>query len=122
MHPRRGRIIFEQGHEVTKHGHLLGTERRERLVTDYVPLQHLPAFYRGLFGLVDIARRIAPQIDPLAEGVRDLRLLAGLAQFSKMISQRRLGEQMDRYTAMMAKSIGLRPMCLDQRSADMGRI
>ncbi len=68
---------------------------------DYVPLQHLPAFYRGLFGLVDIARRIAPQIDPLAEGVRDLRLLAGLAHFSKMISQRRLGEQMDRYTAMM---------------------
>jgi hypothetical protein len=67
----------------------------------YVPLSHLPAFYRGLFSLVDIARRIASQIDPLAEGVRDLRLLAGLAQFSQMISQRRLAEQMDRYTAMI---------------------
>jgi len=76
----------------------------------YLPLNHLPAFYRGLFSIVDIARRIAPQIDPLSEGVRDLRLLAGLGQFSKMMSQPRLQEQMDGYTAMM---MGL-PQSLDE--------
>jgi ubiquinone biosynthesis protein len=67
----------------------------------YTPLMHLPAFYRGLFSMADIARRIAPRIDPLAEGVRDLRLLAGLAQFSKMINQDQFAEQMDRYSAVM---------------------
>jgi ubiquinone biosynthesis protein len=67
----------------------------------YTPLMHLPAFYRGLFSIADIARRIAPQIDPLAEGVRDLRLLDGLSKFSKIVSQRQFAEQMDGYAAMM---------------------
>jgi predicted unusual protein kinase regulating ubiquinone biosynthesis (AarF/ABC1/UbiB family) len=67
----------------------------------YTPLMHLPPFYRGLFSIADVARRIAPGIDPLAEGVRDLRLLSGLAHFSRMAGQRQFGEQIDRYTAMM---------------------
>lgn len=67
----------------------------------YVPLNHLPAFYRGLFSIVDIARRIAPRIDPLAEGVRDLRLLSGLSQFSNIMSQRQFAELTERYSAMM---------------------
>jgi hypothetical protein len=67
----------------------------------YVPLNHLPPFYRGLFNVVDIARRVAPEIDPLAEGVRDLRLLTGLGQFSKMMSGQRLTEQIDQYTGMI---------------------
>lgn len=67
----------------------------------YVPLNHLPPFYRGLFNVVDIARRVAPEIDPLAEGVRDLRLLTGLGQFGKMMSGQRLTEQIDLYTGMI---------------------
>ena len=67
----------------------------------YLPLMHLPAFFRGLFSVADSARRLAPQVDPLTEGVRDLRLLAGLAQFRKMISQDHLADQIDRYATMM---------------------
>ena len=67
----------------------------------YLPLMHLPAFFRGLFSVADSARRLAPQVDPLTEGVRDLRLLAGLAQFRKMTSQDHLADQIDRYAAMM---------------------
>jgi len=69
----------------------------------YVPLMHLPAFYRGLFSVADIARRLAPRSDALAEGVRDLRLLAGLKEFVtlKMISRSQLVDQMDEYATMM---------------------
>jgi hypothetical protein len=67
----------------------------------YTPLMHLPAFYRGLFGIADVARRITPQIDPLAEGLRDLRLVNGLTEFSHMVSRERFAEQMDKYTSMV---------------------
>jgi len=67
----------------------------------YMPQMHLPAFYRGLFSIANVARRIAPAIDPLAEGVRDMRLLAGLEQFTRMISRRRLSEQLDGYAGLM---------------------
>jgi predicted unusual protein kinase regulating ubiquinone biosynthesis (AarF/ABC1/UbiB family) len=81
----------------------------------YGPLNHLPAFYRGLFNVVDIARRVAPQIDPLAEGVRDLRLLTGLGQFSKMMSGQRLTEQIDQYTGMIVDL----PQILDEALTSM---
>lgn len=64
----------------------------------YVPLMHLPAFYRGLFMIADTARRVAPQIDPLAEGTRDLRLLAGVADFREMLNP---SDLMDRYSALL---------------------
>jgi ubiquinone biosynthesis protein len=64
----------------------------------YTPLMHLPAFYRGLFGIADVARRIAPQIDSLAEGMRDLSLLAGLAEFREMMNPSVL---MDKYSALV---------------------
>jgi len=67
----------------------------------YVPLMHLPAFYRGLFKVADSARRLAPHSDSLADGLRDMRLLAGFSQFSKMMTQRHLSNQMDRYAALM---------------------
>ncbi len=64
----------------------------------YAPLMHLPAFYRGLFSIADVARRIASGIDPLAEGVRDLRLLVGLAEFRNMMNP---GDLMDKYSALV---------------------
>ena len=67
----------------------------------YAPLLHLPPFYRGLFGIADIARRIAFHTDPLAEGLRDLRLIGGLEEFSRMISKPSVSDQLDRYSAMM---------------------
>lgn len=67
----------------------------------YTPLMHLPAFYRGLFKIADTATRLAPHSDPLADGVRDMRLVAGLEQFTKMLGQRQLADQMDRYAALL---------------------
>jgi predicted unusual protein kinase regulating ubiquinone biosynthesis (AarF/ABC1/UbiB family) len=67
----------------------------------YVPQMHLPAFYRGLFSIADAARRIAPTIDPLAEGLRNLRLIAGLEQFTRMMSRRRLSEQLEGHAGLM---------------------
>jgi predicted unusual protein kinase regulating ubiquinone biosynthesis (AarF/ABC1/UbiB family) len=67
----------------------------------FAPLMHLPAFYRGLFTIADVTRRIARGIDPLAEGIRDLRLLTGMAQFSRMLSQGHFAEQVDKYSALM---------------------
>jgi predicted unusual protein kinase regulating ubiquinone biosynthesis (AarF/ABC1/UbiB family) len=67
----------------------------------YVPLMHLPAFFRGLFSIADSARRLTSQVDPLIEGLRDMRLLTGLAEFREMISVSELTNQMDRYLALM---------------------
>ena len=64
----------------------------------YTPLMHLPAFFRGLFSVAEVARRIAPRIDPLAEGLRDLRLLASLTEFREMMNPNGL---MDKYSALM---------------------
>jgi len=76
----------------------------------YLPLMHLPAFFRGLFSVADSARRLAPQVDPFAEGLRDLRLLTGLAQFSKMMSRGNFADQMDKY----ATTIVDLPQSLDE--------
>jgi len=67
----------------------------------YLPLMHIPAFYRGLFSVADTARRLAPHFDPMAEGLRDARLIAGLAGFRELMGQRQFADRMDRYAAMV---------------------
>ncbi|MCA1636451.1 MAG: hypothetical protein LC802_22870, partial [Acidobacteria bacterium] len=62
----------------------------------YVPLPHLPSFYRGLFLITDAAQRLAPDSDPLAEGLQDVRLLASLSQWREMMTRSQLGEQFDK--------------------------
>lgn len=68
----------------------------------YVPQPHLPSFYRGLFAIASTAQQLAPESDPLLEGLQDARLLAGLAQMQEMMSLQRLGDHFDKYAAMMA--------------------
>jgi ubiquinone biosynthesis protein len=68
----------------------------------YVPQPHLPSFYRGLFAITSSAQQLAPESDPLREGLQDARLLAGLAQVQEMMGFQQFGDQMDRYAAMMA--------------------
>jgi hypothetical protein len=67
----------------------------------YAPLLHLPAFYRGLFSVADTARRIALDGDSFAEGLRDLRLIGGLEAFGRMMNERSVADQLDKYSAMM---------------------
>ena len=66
-----------------------------------IPNHHLPSFYRGLFTISEVARRICPGGDPLADGLREVRLISGLALFRQMIDRRQLEEQTEKYAAMM---------------------
>jgi ubiquinone biosynthesis protein len=76
----------------------------------YVPQPHMPPFYRGLFAIMGSAQQLAPESDPLFEGLQDVRLLASIEQARKMMSLDQLGDQMDKYAAMM---MGL-PQRLDE--------
>jgi ubiquinone biosynthesis protein len=67
----------------------------------YLPRHYLPPFYRSMFLVSRLARRLAPDCDPLTEGVSEVGLLAGIAEFREMMSLGQLGDQMDKYAAMM---------------------
>jgi ubiquinone biosynthesis protein len=82
-------------------GELLFVQWRFASECGFTPLMHLPAFFRGLFTVADVTRRIARGIDPLAEGIRDLRLLAGVAHFSSLLSQSHFAEQIDKYSTLI---------------------
>jgi len=83
----------------------------------YTPLMHLPAFFRGLFNVSNIARLLAPKADSLSEGMRDLRLISGLEQFTRLIDRHRLADQMDRSAAMMMNL----PQNLDEALTSVSR-
>lgn len=76
----------------------------------HVPLPHLPSFYRGLFAITSLAQQLSPDTDPLMEGLQEARLLASAAQMREMFSLQRLGDQFDRYAAIMMAM----PQRLDQ--------
>jgi predicted unusual protein kinase regulating ubiquinone biosynthesis (AarF/ABC1/UbiB family) len=76
----------------------------------YVPLPHLSAFCRGLFAITRVAQQLAPETDPLLEGLQEARLLESVARVREMLSLQRLGDQFDRYAALMMAT----PQRLDQ--------
>lgn len=67
----------------------------------YLPLPHLPSFYRGLFAVTRSAQQLLPERDPLQEGLQDARLLASLGQVRELMNMRQLGDHMDKYAALM---------------------
>jgi ubiquinone biosynthesis protein len=67
----------------------------------YVPQPHVPSFYRGLFAISDMARRLSPAGDPLLEGLQDARLLASMGRMREMLSPRQFGNHFDKYAALM---------------------
>jgi predicted unusual protein kinase regulating ubiquinone biosynthesis (AarF/ABC1/UbiB family) len=76
----------------------------------YVPSPQLSAFSRGLFAITRIAQQLSPETDPLMEGLQEARLLESTGRVREMLSLPRLGDQFDRYTAMMIAM----PQRLDQ--------
>jgi predicted unusual protein kinase regulating ubiquinone biosynthesis (AarF/ABC1/UbiB family) len=76
----------------------------------YVPLPHLSAFCRGLFAITRVAQQLSPETDPLLEGLQEARLLESVARMREMLSLQRLGDQLDRYAALMMAA----PQRLDQ--------
>lgn len=76
----------------------------------YLPRAHAPAFFRGLFAIARLAQRISPETDALLEGLQEARLLESVARAREMLSLQRLGDQADRYAALMMAM----PQRLDQ--------
>jgi predicted unusual protein kinase regulating ubiquinone biosynthesis (AarF/ABC1/UbiB family) len=65
------------------------------------PQHHLLSFYRGLFQTAANARRLAPHSDPLLAGLQGVRTIEMLGQFRDMMALSQLGDNLDKYTAMM---------------------
>jgi predicted unusual protein kinase regulating ubiquinone biosynthesis (AarF/ABC1/UbiB family) len=57
----------------------------------------LIAFYRGLFGVVQTAQKLAPDRDSLAEAVRDLRLLKAFEQVKDVLEPSRMTALLETY-------------------------
>lgn len=68
----------------------------------YRPPSHLVAFYRGLFEVSGTARRLDPERDGLLEGLQELRVLTGFAQFRDAMRPDLWGERFDRYAMLIA--------------------
>lgn len=67
-------------------------------------------FFGGLFFVAAAAQLLAPMHDPLQEGLEDLRVNATLAQFRELLGLRQIGENADRYAAVLMEL----PKRLDQ--------
>jgi predicted unusual protein kinase regulating ubiquinone biosynthesis (AarF/ABC1/UbiB family) len=76
----------------------------------YVPQAHLPAFCRGLFAITRVAQQLSRETDPLLEGLQEARLLESFARIRETLSLQRLGDQVDRYAALLMAT----PQRLDQ--------
>ncbi len=68
----------------------------------YRPRIHLAAFFRGLATVATEAHRLAPDRDALLQGLEEFRLTANIGQVSEMMALDRLGENLERYAALMA--------------------
>jgi hypothetical protein len=67
----------------------------------YLPPPHLTPFYRGLFMIARLARRLDPEHDALADGLQDVRLIAGVERLRALADPSALGERAEKYAAMM---------------------
>src|SRR6185295_8189627 len=66
----------------------------------YRPPAHLLAFYRGLFAVTTVARRLSPQRDCLLDAVENLRLHTAFEQFGHLADPRRLRQGMEAYAGL----------------------
>jgi ubiquinone biosynthesis protein len=59
------------------------------------------SFFRSLVPIAGIAKHLVPHRDTLHGALQDVRLLAGVERCREMLSVQQLGEQMDKYLAIM---------------------
>jgi predicted unusual protein kinase regulating ubiquinone biosynthesis (AarF/ABC1/UbiB family) len=65
------------------------------------PRLHLLEFFRGLFVVAAVARRLVPARDMLLEAVGEVRLTSTVSQFQQMLTPRELSESVDKYAALL---------------------
>jgi len=88
----------------------------------YVPQSHLPSFYRGLFAIARVAQQLSPKTDPLLEGLQEARLLESVSRMREMLSLQHLGDQVDRYTALLMAMPQRMDQALTLASAGSARV
>jgi predicted unusual protein kinase regulating ubiquinone biosynthesis (AarF/ABC1/UbiB family) len=76
----------------------------------YTPAPHLLCFYRGLFSIARVARKLAPTEDPLREGLEELNATMTLGQFKDLASVSYWFQNSDKY----AMAIINYPRALDE--------
>jgi ubiquinone biosynthesis protein len=76
----------------------------------YRPRVHVPSFYRGLFMIANISRRLASKGDPLHQALQTVRLVAEAEKVRDLLTVSHVTEQMDAYLALMMRL----PQQLDQ--------
>jgi len=67
----------------------------------YLARQSLPSFFRGLYGVAELARQLSPQRDAFAQALEDVRLIASMEWFKEMLAPDQFGRQMNQYAALM---------------------
>jgi len=65
------------------------------------PQRHLLCFYRGLFQILAMVRRFAPDSDPLLEGLQDVRMIMMFGQFQEMLAWGSLGNNLEKYSTLL---------------------
>lgn len=67
----------------------------------YVPRQSLPSFFRGLYKVAQLARKLSPERDAFAQALEDVRLIARMEWFKEMLGSDQFGKQMNQYATLM---------------------
>ncbi len=69
----------------------------------YVPKPHLLCFYRGLFSIARIARKLAPEGDPLREGMEELRAGSAFTQVREIMDWRYWFQNSDKFASALVQ-------------------
>jgi predicted unusual protein kinase regulating ubiquinone biosynthesis (AarF/ABC1/UbiB family) len=69
----------------------------------YVPKPHLLCFYRGLFSIARIARKLAPEGDPLREGLEELRAGGAFSQLREIMDWRYWFQNSDKFASALVQ-------------------
>lgn len=67
----------------------------------HLPGPTLTSFYRGLYLMAGLARRLAPGHDALQEAVQEVRLVEGVERFRAMLGPNQFGAQVSRYAEVV---------------------
>ena len=67
----------------------------------YVPKPHLLCFYRGLFSIARTGRKLAPESDPLREGMEELRTSGAFSQLREIMDWRYWFQNSDKFASAM---------------------
>lgn len=88
----------------------------------YVPSPHLLCFYRGLFSIARIARKLVPESDPLCEGMEELRASGAFNQLREIMDWRYWFQNSDKFASSLVQFPRMFDDALTRASAPSGAL